>query len=236
MRISRTHRLPRPPTCGDAVGAAKAIIRLVWAPLPTEIFMDHPDLPNPQPPSARRRLIRGVLSAPALMTVCSGSAFAQASNMRCLANAANATTPPADWGRTAPDTYLRVRLYKVKTRTCNNGNNNCDVDVNTFYIKGADLSMYQRSASMPTNIQYLQINPTTYVTIGGPVSPPPATSTANGRTTIIVSEDYVNQYVAVRFDSTGVIVGVGVPGSAGQGGMVGTSCWASFSPPGPLKP
>ena len=196
--------------------------------------MDHPDLPKPQPTSARRRLIRGALSAPALMTVCSGSAFAQASKMRCLANAANATTPPAAWGTTAPDTFLRVQLYKVTTRRCNNADNNCAV-VDTHYIKGADLSLYTRSAAMPNNTQYLQINPGTYVTIGSPVNPPPATSTDKGFTTTIVSEGYVNQYVAVRFDSSGVIVGVGVPGSGGQGGMVGMSCWASFSPP-PVPP
>ena len=229
MRISRPHRLPRPLTCGDALGAAKAIIQLVWAPLPTETFMDHPDLPNPQPPSARRRLIRGVLSAPALMTVCSGSAFAQASNMRCLANAANATTPPADWGKDAPDKFLRVRLFKVTTRQCDN-KNVCNADVHTHYIKGADLSMYKRSATMPNNTQYLQINAANYTTATSPVNPPPATSKNGNDTTTIVSQDYDSKYVAVRFDSTGMIVGVGVPSSVGQGGMVGTSCWASFSP------
>lgn len=182
-----------------------------------------------QATSARRRLIRGALSAPALMTVCSGSAFAQASNMRCLANAANATTPPAAWGTTSPDTFLRVQLYKVTTRRCNSQGNNCSI-IDTYYIKGADLSLYARDATMPNNNQYLQINPVTYVAERSPVNPPLATLTTNGFTTTLVSEGYVNQYVAVRFDSSGMIVGVGVPGSGGQGGMVGTSCWASFSP------
>ena len=182
-----------------------------------------------QSTSARRRLIRGALSAPALMTVCSGSAFAQASNMRCLANAANATTPPAAWGTTSPDTFLRVQLYKVTTSQCNSQSNNCSI-VDTRYIKGADLSLYARNAAMPNNNQYLQINPVTYVTIESPVNPPLATFTTNDFTTTLISEGYVNQYVAVRFDSSGMIVGVGVPGSGGQGGMVGTSCWASFSP------
>ena len=194
--------------------------------------MDHPDLPNPQPPSARRRLIRGVLSAPALMTVCSGSAFAQASNMRCLANAANATTPPSTWGTTLADAFLRVQLYKVTTRKCNNGGS-CAADVEAYYIKGYDLRMYTRSAAMPTDSQYLKIDPATYVTVGSPISFP---LVDNGKTTSIVSETLVNQYVAVRFDSTGTIVGVGVPGTSGQGGMVGTSCWASFKPRVPPSP
>ena len=195
--------------------------------------MDHPDLPKPQPTSARRRLIRGVLSAPALMTVCSGSAFAQASNMRCLANAAAATTPPSDWGKIAPDTFLRVQLYKVTTRMCNPASNNCEADVEAFYVRGYDLRMYTRSAVMPTDSQYLTIHPGTYVTSGSPITFP---FTDNGRTTSFISETPVNQYVAVRFDSTGTIVGVGVPGTTGQGGMVGMSCWASFKPRVPPRP
>ena len=195
--------------------------------------MDHPDLPNPQPPSARRRLIRGVLSAPALMTVCSGSAFAQASNMRCLANAATATTPPSTWGTTLADAFLRVQLYKVTTRKCNNGDNKCEADVEAFYVRGYDLRMYTRSATMPTDSQYLNIHPSTYVTSGSPITFP---FTVNGRTTSFISETPVIQYVAVRFDSTGTIVGVGVPGTSGQGGMVGTSCWASFKPRVPPSP
>ena len=182
--------------------------------------MDHPDLPNPQPTSARRRLMRGALSAPALMTVCSGSAFAQASNMRCLANAAGATTPPAAWGTTSTDTFLRVQLWRVTTlENCNNGGNNCD-RVIKFYVKGSDLGTMARGAGMPSSSQYLQINPTSYATIGAPVNAitaPPA----------IESQVYVSQYVALRIDATGQIVGIG---SVGQGGMVGMSCWNSVRP------
>lgn len=195
--------------------------------------MDHPNRPVTPTVSARRRLIRGAFSAPALMTICSGSAFAQASNMRCLSNAANAVTPPAAWGTTSPDTFLRVRLWRVTTRTCNQGGGNCDPDVNTFYVRGSDLSMYSRAAGMPTDAQYLQIHPTTFVTSGPPVSPPPASVTSGTnppRTTTIISEGSQNNpYVAVRFNSTGVIVGVGPSGSGG-GGMVGTSCWTSAFP------
>ena len=192
--------------------------------------MQRPDLPDLPKTAARRRLIRGALSAPALMTVCSGSAFAQASNMRCLANAAAATTPPAAWGTNSADAFLRVRLYMVTTRRCNDTTSACEADVQTHYIKGADLSMYTRSSAMPSNLQYLKIDPVTYTTVGSPISPPISPSINNGHTTTIVSEAYVNQYVAVRFDSTGMIVGVGVPGTGGQGGMVGASCWASFRP------
>ena len=184
--------------------------------------MDHPDLPNPQPPSARRRLIRGVLAAPALMIVCSGSAFAQASNIRCLANAANATTPPGAWGTTTAnaDTFLRVRLYLVTTReNCDSAGDNC-TKVQKFYVKGEDLGLMARGPGMPSNTQYLRIDPTNYATIGSPVNSITAPPT-------IRSQAYVNQYVALRIDAAGQIVGIG---SVGQGGMVGMSCWNSLRP------
>ena len=184
--------------------------------------MHHPDLPDPPKTAARRRLIRGALSAPALMTVCSGSAFAQASNMRCLANAANAATPPAAWGTTAADadTFLRVRLYLVTTReNCDSAGDNC-TEVKKCYVKGSDLGTMARSSGMPSNTQYLQINPTSYATIGSPVDLITAPPT-------IGSQAYVSQYVALRIDATGQIVGIG---SVGQGGMVGLSCWNSVRP------
>ena len=182
--------------------------------------MDHPDLLKPQPTSARRRLMRGALSAPALMTVCSGSAFAQASNMRCLANAANATTPPAAWGTAGTDTFLRVRLYLVTTlEDCNPAGNNCTT-VYKFYVKGSDLGSMARGPGMPSNTQYIQINPTSYATIGSPVNAITAPPT-------IRSQAYADQYVALRIDATGQIVGIG---SVGQGGMVGMSCWNSVRP------
>lgn len=209
--------------------------------------MDHPDLPNPQKASARRRLIRGALSAPALMTVCAGSAFAAASNLRCLRNAAGATTPPAAWGATGPDTFLRVRLYKVTINTvtpCTTSLSPPAVEkdkktrgstpapsadpacttIDKFYIKGSDLGLYKREIGMPTDLQYLEISPTTYTTIGAPVLPPtPAIPGGPGGG----SEGYVDRWAAVRFNASGVVVGVG---DGSPGGMVGGSCWASASP------
>lgn len=188
--------------------------------------MEHSDLSNPQKASARRRLIRGAFSAPALMTVCTGSAFAQASNLRCLANAANHTgTPPAAWGITTTnvggDSFLRARLWKVTTRTCTTATPPVCTDRATFYVKGSDLSGYSGGASILSNTQYLEINPGTYVTAASPVNPPGAP------TVIVGTPGYVNQYVAVRFNASGMLVGVG-PGNTG--GMVGMSCWTSAFP------
>ena len=220
--------------------------------------MDHIDPSAEQAPSARRRLIRGALAAPALMTLCSGSAFAAAST-RCLANAQ--TMPqPADSGITTPtgDTYLRVRLYKVTTHAvtpCTTATTSTPaVDttatgkdkpkkpkdpgsadesipvpatdppctpVDKFYVKGADLGTYPRGPGMPSKLQYLEISPTTYLTSGSPVSPP----------TPVVSEGYVSQWAALRFDASGTIVGIGERTSTG-GALLSLNCWNSAFPAG----
>ncbi|MBK7277582.1 MAG: hypothetical protein IPI08_13850 [Betaproteobacteria bacterium] len=218
--------------------------------------MDHTDPSAVQAPSARRRLIRGALAAPALMTLCSGSAFAAAST-RCLANAQ--TMPqPAPSGTPAADTYLRVQLYKVTTHAvtpCTTATTSTPVvetaatgkdkpkkpkdsgsadgsipepttdapciPVDKFYVKGADLGTYPRGPGMPSSSQYLEISPTTYLTSGSPVSPP----------TPVVSEGYVSQWAALRFDASGTIVGIGERTSTG-GALLSLNCWNSAFPAG----
>jgi hypothetical protein len=59
--------------------------------------------------SARRRLIRGAFSAPAVLTLYSGSAMAASSNLNCLkAQIANPVYPGYSDGA---DTYVRVQLH-----------------------------------------------------------------------------------------------------------------------------
>ena len=235
-----------------------------------EICMHHPDLPDPPKTVARRRLIRGALSAPALMTVCSGSAFAAGSNMRALANAANAVTPPAAWITPGPDTYLRVPLYKatvscrsaaqqiaggsaapsklkdsalagVKNDAGSNAasksgsqspNKDCSSSESLF-IKGSDLSTFTRSRNMPNPGQYLQIDAKSFMTKGAPVDSFAPTLSADSTSQGQVNQSElsrVNQNIALRFDSSGVIVGVGDSGNVGQGGMVGMSAMVSAFP------
>jgi hypothetical protein len=161
-------------------------------------------------------LLRGAVAAPALMTVCSGSAAATASNLRCLVNANNMPNP-APAGVTQADTFTRVRLFKRKVCTITSG---CTTSEDRFYILGDDLRLLtSRGSGMPGPGQAIRINPSSYQTIGSPGAlPAPAQAHDPG--------GYVNQWAAVRFDSTGKVVGLG---DSTQGGMVGSSCWASVA-------
>lgn len=175
--------------------------------------MDHPDLSNPQKASARRRLIRGGLAAPAVMTVLSGSAFAAASTS-CAANAQNLSPqPPA--GVSQPDTtYLRVQLYRINSGSSGNGN------LLGFFIRGQDLGTFPRDAArVPVSGSYLEINPATYATIGIPGPRP-------GNT---VTETAVPQWAAMRFDASGRIIGIGTAGTSG-GAVLSLGCWQSAFP------
>ena len=77
---------------------------------------------------ARRRLLRGSISAPAVLTLFSGSALAAGSNTMCVSFAVNTTKAlPAD--STAPDTWVRVQVYAI----------NLGTDKKSLWVRGADL-------------------------------------------------------------------------------------------------
>jgi hypothetical protein len=71
-----------------------------------------------------------------------------------------------------------------------------------------------------------QINPVNYLPAGDPISGIDTSSLA-AEGYEVISEGYVDRYLAVRFDATGAIVGVG---DGAGGAMLGTSCLASAAP------
>jgi hypothetical protein len=165
---------------------------------------------------ARRRLIKGAFGAPAALTLVSGSAYA-ASNQRCLQNV-NAMTPPPEAPTPATDTWLRVELW-----TLGSGGN-----VSTW-VCGADLAPLR---APDTNAPYLSSGSWQAVTAGtgsgftaGQILPDAKTAappkTPSGATPV-----RSGQYVAVRVDSVGNIVGVQGVNTAG-GAAVSRVCWAS---------
>jgi hypothetical protein len=160
--------------------------------------------PNQQQ-AARRKLVRGVFAAPALMTVCSGSALASQSSIRCLArHVSDNTNVMPKVG--SLDNWTRVQLHKASD--------------GKFYVSGSHVaSVFTTSNSVyPAVGTWLQINGTAGTPVGSPSTTMPAGSTL-GYTTP------PPKYVVVRFDTAGNVTGVG---TAGTGSNVGATCWNSF--------
>ena len=163
-----------------------------------------------QKQAARRKLVRGVFAAPALMTVCSGSAWATGSSLRCLArhvtDNTSATPKVGDL-----DAWTRVQLHKATD--------------GYYYVSGTQVaSVYTTSNSVyPAAGFWLKVDVTTgAVPATGAYSvATPSSVTPSGATLSYTTP----KYVIVRFDGAGNVKGIG---TAGTGANVGDSCWNSF--------
>ncbi len=156
--------------------------------------------------SARRRLLRGAFSAPALLTVYSGSAMATSSPLSCVINQ-NATSvhPPAlSVAPTSSERYLRVRVYTGSDAG--------------MYVMGSEITPFVRR-NVPAYITGSQVQRITPDTIPGVYATPINWSDKSPYTAI-------NKWVALRIDSSGKIIGV-VGGGSGGSAIAGT-CWTSF--------
>jgi hypothetical protein len=176
--------------------------------------------------TARRRLIRGAISAAAAAPIAaSANPFlprAVASNQRCVDN--QLTTGNAfDGGTTASDgdNIVRVRVYQY---TFVSGSNNYVRYVvrhqDLFAVKGAGVPNTPTTTGQVLLIERTDANDTTFVA-GTPITNPGVTLVSPVR------------WTAVRFNSTGV-VGVsasppylGTPPSGGS--SMYKSCWTSFA-------
>lgn len=166
--------------------------------------------------AARRKLVRGVFAAPAIMTVCSGSAFANTSNLRCLKHdttVALTNATPKVWG--GLDTWTRVQLFEAAD--------------GKYYVSGTHVqSIFQQSnGHFPGLGNWLWIDPVTGAIGGtGPIALNDYRTPYNVEPPNYPRLDRANpKYVIVRFDQTGSVTGVG---TAGTGYNVGASCWNSF--------
>ena len=163
-----------------------------------------------QKQAARRKLVRGVFAAPALMTVCSGSAWATGSSLRCL------TRHVTDNTSVTPkvgdiDTWARVQLHKATD--------------GLYYVSGTQVAaVYTTSGSVyPATGQWMKVDATTGAVpaTGAYSTGTPGTTAPSGATLTYTSP----KYVVVRFDTAGNVKGIG---TAGTGANVGASCWNSF--------
>lgn len=206
--------------------------------------------------SARRRLIRGVFAAPAALTLYSGSVAAR-SIQNCVTKQVSATGAPATWPSSsgiagAPDTWVRVSLKKFTGKYAATPLSNRY----SRWIKGADVVALQAAGTNPptfvsgsqwllydrgvTNITSCDstFNPasayagqavgtllSTQPTEAGTVS---CTSYPWGPRTVDGYGPSDDQWVALRVNTNGDIVGViGINNASGTS-PVAQSCWTSF--------
>lgn len=175
---------------------------------------------QPVTPSARRKLIRGAFSVPAVLAVHNGSALAATSNNKSCAIksiASDPTTPPQPIVGTGADGWTRAAFYTDSSATP------------TRWVVYSDLSTIAASKGVGltspsgTNTGYIQVIAGGTYTYGSPTLP---LSSAAGS-------------VALLFDNAGAapttvrIVGFIQPSATGfvaNTGVVTTSCWSSLKP------
>ena len=158
---------------------------------------------------ARRRLVRGVFAAPAALTLCSGSVYAAASNQQCLANAA---ANPVDAPANPAATWVRVEVRKLTSYSNS-----------STWVSGADLKLLQASDTDPpylSTTQWQCLNSTmTDFEAKRVYDATPKKGTATPQPS--------GQYVAVRVDARGKIIGV--QGIQTGGTAMAQSCWTSIN-------
>ena len=179
--------------------------------------VDESQIGGRQVVSARRRLLGGVVAAPAVLALHSGSALAKTS-ANCVQKQAD-TNPkyPGSWP--SSDTYVRVQLWWLKP-SANSG------DV-TWYISGEDVAALAESARNATNGflkrgQWLKFDPGMDRVTGSTLDSQP---TLNGNNVVW---ERGPKWVALRFDSDSRTVYIlGAVGDTADGTAIAGTCWAS---------
>lgn len=153
--------------------------------------------------SARRRLIRGAMSAPAVLSLYSGGALAAGSNS-CIQALSTISSPAPS---ATPDTWVRVRVYQNKMTE--NG-----IESVHNWVSGTDVvALRAGKGSVSTFIgsgQWLRL--TDMQVYGATPNPAPFA---------------LNEYVAIRIDTTSGNI-VGLIGYGSGGAAVPGTCWTSF--------
>lgn len=159
--------------------------------------------------SRRRRVLRGAIAAPVVLTVSSGASATMASNLRCVNNQVNnptslTRTTPAGTG--VPSTVIRVPLYTNGTK---------------FYFSGTDVQGFAHPSRPFTWIlvgqwQEFNVSGNVHTTGTSPVTMTPAPAiTAPVR------------YAVLQMDQNGNILRVGA-NTTTTTSMMAATCWNSF--------
>lgn len=184
--------------------------------------------------SARRRLVRGVFAAPAALTLYSGSVAARSIRNCVTKQVENSDLTPTTPTGTQGTTYVRVRLQKFQR----NGNNSANrwsrwvrgFDVSNLQASGSSVFVSGTSAASTSWYLYDKGTQSNYSAIvpgstAGTISTTPSENTTTPSRTTTQSAD---QWVALRINSTGDIVGVVGIANTNTTSAVYQTCWSSF--------
>lgn len=169
---------------------------------------------TPEEP-ARRRFVRGVFAAPAVMTVCSGSAFGAdpMASATCLVKGQGGTDPLVDpfWTGAESPTYLRVTVYEQG---------------GVRYIRYGDLTAIgARGVTIPVTSPGLD----DFIPLDENGALDPNKPVLQTHRTTAAAPTATNTGVVVRIDGSGFVVGTG-RGSGTPGALVSMTCWMSVTP------
>jgi len=144
--------------------------------------------------TARRRLIRGAFGVPAALTLYSGNVFAASSNLRALENQLKAPEYPGPVTVLNPgDTWIRVQVYAWPNAS----------SATALVVSGAEVAQQPgcgSSTSFVSDSGWANLATSTPFDTKG--KPPELTNPV--------------QWAALRFNASGVVVGV-IPAGASSG-------------------
>ena len=198
--------------------------------------------------SARRRLVRGVFSAPAALTLYSGSVAARSVVNSVTRQVATPDLTPAVPTAAQGTTYVRVQLQKFYGKSgATTLTNRC-----SRWISGVDMAALQAAGSgnylVSGSWQLYDRGTTNVATCGVTFNPASAyagfavgviinstpteagsVACSGGVTPVSVTNNQIgDQWVAIKVNSNGDIVGVVGINNAGGQSAVTQSVWTSF--------
>jgi hypothetical protein len=155
----------------------------------------------------RRRVLRGVIAAPVVLTISSGASASMTSNLRCVANQVNnPTSLPRAYGagNGVPSTVIRVPIYRLTAGGA------------LRYVSGTDicgLAHPNRPVTWISNGQWRTFDVATN-TMGSTNLSSPGPTTATG------------MFATVQMDQSGYVMSVGK--NSASTSMLAATCWNSF--------
>lgn len=156
----------------------------------------------------RRRVLRGAISAPVVLTISSGAGAAMTSNLRCVNHQVNNAPLPRTYpaGAGVPATVIRVQLYR-------------DAGNTKRFFSGTELQGLAHLSRPVTWIsigQWQEFSISANLRVGSPYLPTP---------TPVLTDPI--EYANVQMDQDGYILSVGT-NSTTSTSLIAATCWNSF--------